>query len=662
MPCLNLMALKLMLKTLSSDLPSMRSVIVILFFFFSIATVAQPVLSTKSKKAIEFYTEADNYRVRGQFREALQLLQQAIEKDKNFVEAYYRIGLVYMTTKDFSKAAEYFEKGLSLTNDVKKQKVFWFDLGETYFNLGQYDKAEKLIVDFLNAELSNRQKIDKAKSLQNNITFAKENQKVTSKYQQKVLSEAVNRFVMQYFPVLTADQQSLIFTRREGFTDEFDEDLVVSEKDAKGRWTAPQSISKNINTTFNEGTCTISADGRKLIFTSCIGREGYGSCDLFESRKIGNEWTRPENLGPNVNSSEWESQPSLSADGRTLYFVSDRRGGQGRRDIWVSSLMSNGTWSRAKNLGKPINTVYDELSPFIHVNNKTLYFASNGLTGFGGYDLFYSTKDSALQWTEPVNIGAPINNHEDQFSLYVTADGKKGYYAHEELAVNGRARSKNIEVNISGENRVKFRSNYVKGRITDRLTHLPLKASIELIGIEKNTTESLVESDSVTGEYLIVLTQGAEYALYVNKPGYLFRSVNFNYSEVTDFEPITMDIALDQVREGSTAILENIFFDTDKYDIKEKSKAELQKLTKFLNDNPGVKVEISGHTDNIGTVNYNLELSEKRALSVFNYLVAQGISPKRLIAKGYGPHHPVADNSTDSGKRQNRRIEFKLLK
>ena len=413
---------------------------------------------------------------------------------------------------------------------------------------------------------------------------------------------------------------------------------------------------------FNEGTCTISADGRKLIFTSCIGREGFGSCDLFESRKIGNEWTKPQNLGPNVNTAEWESQPSLSADGRTLYFVSDRRGGQGRRDIWVSSLMTNGVWSKAKNVGKPVNTVYDELSPFIHVNNKTLYFASNGLTGFGGYDLFYTTKDTASQWKEPINIGAPINNHEDQFSLYVTADGKKGYYAHEELAVNGRSRSKIIEVAIPEESRVQFKSNYVKGKVTDRQTHQPLKASIELINIEKDITESLVESDSITGEYLIVLTQGAEYALYVNKAGYLFRSVNFNYSEISDFEPITMNIELDPVKEGSSAILENIFFDTDKYDIKEKSKSELQKLTRFLNDNPQVRVEISGHTDNTGAVDYNLELSEKRAHAVFNYLVGQGISPKRLIAKGYGPHHPVADNSTESGKRQNRRIEFKLLK
>jgi OOP family OmpA-OmpF porin len=635
--------------------------ILVIIFCISVRTLAQPVLSTKSKKAIEFYNEADNYRVRGQNAQALILLQQAIDKDKNFVEAYYRTGLVYMTTRNFQKAAEFFELGLNLTSDPKKQKVFWYDLGETYFTLGQYDKADKLITDFLAAETISKARIDKAKVLKKNITFARENQYITAAYKQKYLSDTVNAFAMQYFPVLTADQQELIFTRRAGFTDDFDEDLVVSKKDSKGRWMAPQSISKNINTMYNEGTCTISADGRKLIFTSCTGRDGYGSCDLYESRKIGNEWTAAQNLGINVNSAEWESQPSLSADGRTLYFVSDRRAGYGRRDIWMSTLLPNGTWSKAKNIGKPVNTVYDEYSPFIHVNNRTLYFASNGLTGFGGYDLYYSELDSS-RWGTPVNIGAPINNHEDQFSLFITADGKKGYYSHEELIGGGHSKSKIIEIEIPEEHRVKFKSNYVNGVVTDHESHQPLKASIELINISKNETESLVDSDSITGQYLMVLTQGAEYALYINKKNYLFKSVNFNYSEVKDFEPIVMNVELDKVKDGSHVILENIFFDVDKYELKEKSQSELQKITRFLRENPTLKVEISGHTDNTGSPLYNKTLSEKRARSVYNYLLRENISPQRISVKGYGSEHPIADNNTEEGRTLNRRIEFTLVK
>lgn len=542
------------------------------------------------------------------------------------------------------------------------KKVFWFDLGESYFMSGEYEKAESVLTSYVKTELSNRQKADRAKQLLNNIQFARENRDKAAAYKQHVLSDTVNNFVMQYFPVLTADQQELIFTRRISGGQNDDEDLVVSRKDKSGRWTTPQSISKNINTDLNEGTCAISADGRKLIFTSCVGRDGYGSCDLYESRKIGNEWTPPLNLGINVNSAEWESQPSLSADGRTLYFVSDRRGGIGRRDIWKSVLNDRGEWTRAKNVGRPVNTVYDEISPFIHANNRILYFASNGQTGYGGYDIFFSERDTASSWSAPKNIGAPINNYEDQFSLFITADGKKGYYSHEETKAAGYTTSKIYEIEIPEADRIQFKSNYVKGIVRDRKTNLPLSAKIELINIVTNEVESLVASDSVTGEYLIVLTQGSEYALYVSKKDYLFKSLNFNYSEVKNLEPIILDVALDRVTEGSTAILQNIFFDVDQYELKSKSITELQKLIRFLEDNPAVRVEIGGHTDNSGSPSYNQQLSEKRASAVQQYLISQGIPPKRLFAKGYGADRPIADNTSPEGRESNRRIEFKLVK
>ena len=634
----------------------------ILFFLSSSLAWSQLPLATKSKKAIELYTEADNFRVRGQFSQAIGLLNEAIKKDREFVEAYYRLGIIYMTLKDFPQAIRNLEKGLSLTDDLRKQKIFWYDLGESYFTVGEYDKAEKILSDFLKAENQNRGKVERAKLLMTNIRFARDNQNKGSAYRQRPLSDTVNAFVMQYFPVLTADQQQLIFTRRMGGGPGDDEDLVISKKDGRGRWLVPESISKNINSDLNEGTSTISADGRKLIFTSCVGRQGYGSCDLYQSVRVGHEWTKPINLGPNVNSSEWESQPSLSADGRTLYFISDRRGGMGRRDIWVSLLNEKGEWTKAKNIGKPINTIYDEISPFIHVNNRVLYFASNGLVGFGGYDLFFSEKDSAARWTDPKNIGSPINNHEDQFSLFITADGKRGYYSHEEVKDAGYTVSQIYEIDIPEENQIRYKSNYVKGVVRDKQTREPLAASIELINLRTNEIESLVSSDSISGHYLMVLTQGAEYALYVNKRGYLFRSLNFNYSERKDYEPIVLDIDLEKASEGTTAILENIFFDLDKYDLKDKSVTELQKIVRFLKENPGLKVEVSGHTDNSGAETYNLQLSERRAQAVYNYLVANGIASERLRLRGYGAGKPIADNNTEEGKQKNRRIEFKLIR
>ncbi len=633
------------------------------FCLLSTVVLAQvPTLSTKSKKAIEYYTEADNYRVRGQFTQAIVLLNQAIDKDKNFFEAYYRLGIVYMSQKDFTTANQYLEKGLSLTRDPKKQKVFWYDLGESYFATGDYTKAEQYMQLFLKEEIANRPKLERAKLILRNIQFAKDNEKKASAYKQKKLSDTVNNFVLQYFPVLTADQQELIFTRRLGPGGNDDEDLVVSRKTAAGSWGFPESISKSINSELNEGTCTISADGRKLIFTSCIGREGFGSCDLFESTKIGDVWSAPKNLGINVNSAEWESQPSLSADGRTLYFVSDRRGGLGRRDIWISTLNEKGQWTKARNAGKPINTVYDEISPFIHVNNRTLYFASNGLTGFGGYDIFFSERDTAATWSAPVNMGSPINTHEDQFSLFITADGKKGYYSHEEARPAGYSVSYIYEIDIPEDQQIRFKSNYVRGVVRDKATKKPLLAKVELINLKEGEVESLVESDSLTGKYLMVLTQGAEYALYVNKKGYLFRSLNFNYSEIRDFKPITLDIDLEKVTEGTVAVLHNIFFDVDKFELKEKSRTELQKISRFLTENPALRVEISGHTDNVGAAAYNKQLSEKRAQSVYEYLVTSGIDSKRLITKGYGPERPVSTNETEDGRQANRRIEFKIIR
>ncbi len=638
-----------------------RLVIIILLTTVSTIVYPQGELSTKSKKAIELYTAADNFRVRGQFDQAISLLNQAIDKDDKFVEAYYRLAVTYFSMKLYTKAMENYEKGLSLTNDIRKQKVFWFDMGELYLLSGEYEKAMKVLSAFVNNETQNKAKIDRATMLFRSAEFAQQNKSAVNSFKLRPLGDTVNHFVMQYFPVLTADQSQLIFTRRAGNGANDDEDLVVCSKDADGKWKYPVSISKNINTRLNEGTCTISADGRKLIFTSCTGRDGIGSCDLYETKKIGNDWTVPKNLGRNVNSAEWESQPSLSADGRTIYFVSDRRSGMGRRDIWISTLDESGQWTRAVNAGKQINSQYDEISPFIHANNQTLYFASNGLPGFGGYDIFQSEKD-AVGWTTPKNIGAPINDHEDQFSLFITADGKKGYYSHEETHESGFSTSKIYELVIPLENQVRFRSNYVKGIIRDKISQEPLTAKIELVNLRNNVVESLVESDSITGEYLMVLTQGAEYALYVNKQTYLFKSYNFNYSEVRDFEPIVVNIDLERAKEGSIAILNNIFFDVDKFDLKEKSIPELEKILRFLQANPAMRVEIGGHTDNSGSAVYNRQLSEKRASSVYSYLIQRDINKARLVPKGYGPDQPVAPNDTEEGRQKNRRIEFRIIR
>lgn len=631
----------------------------LIIWIVSVPSTAQTALSTKNKKAIELYVEADNYRVRGQFNQAISLLQQAIEKDKGFTEAYFRLGATYKMMRDLDRSTKSYAAGLYLTIDPKKQKGYFFELGDNYLQVGDYEKARDFLTRYLDSEMLNKPKVDQASLWKRTADYAIKNKRNSSGFVPRPLSDTVNCFPMQYFPVLTADEQELIFTRRLGAGNEDDEDLVITRKDSSGHWMKPESISPNVNSEFNEGTCTISADGRQLIFTSCLGRRGFGNCDLFQSLRVGTTWSQPLNMGPQINSPAWESQPALSADGRVLYFLSDRKGGLGSRDIYVSYQIEANKWTKAENLGPKINTSYDEISPFIHVNGRTLFFAANGRLGFGGYDLFRSEKENG-EWQEPVNFGYPVNNHEDQFSLFITADGKRGYYSHEEGSMN--TSGKIYEISVPEDLQIKFRSNYVKGKVKDKKTGLPLNARIELYNVVKNELISTVNSDSITGAYLMVLTQGSEYGIFVSKKDYVFQSLNFNYESEVNIEPVEVNVFLDKVTVGATSVLKNIFFEFDKFDVQDKSITELEKMVRFLTENPQVKVEISGHTDNDGSPAYNLKLSQTRAQSVANHLIQHGIDLKRISQKGYGADRPIKPNDSEENKQANRRIEFKILK
>ncbi|MBS1486520.1 MAG: OmpA family protein [Bacteroidetes bacterium] len=621
----------------------------LILFLIPVFSWAQT-LSTKNKKAISLYVEADNFRVRGQFDQAVRLLKLAVEKDKKFEEAYYRLGQTYRGAEDLKNATDSFEKGLQLTPYPIKQKNYFYLLSENYLKQGQYDQAKTYTERFLAAERSDRQKIEQALLWQAQAKYGIEHKNENKGYRIKAMSDTVNAYPMQYFPTVTADGLSLIFTVRYGRAHDDNEDIFISQN-INGKWQTPTSISENINTDYREGACSISADGRHLIFTIC----GPRGCDLFESKKEGEIWSKPKNLGPSVNSAGWEAQPSLSADGNELYFVSDRKGGMGGYDIWYSKKDSSGKWTRAKNLGKPINTAFDEIAPYIHTNNQNLYYASNGFPGFGGYDIFVSEKSDG-QWQESQNLGAPLNDFQDQYSFAVTSEGTSAFYSREE----GRNKSKIYEAFIPEALRVRRRGNVVKGFVLDADTKRKLKTSVELFDLQRNQKISSFTSDSVTGQYLIVIPGRSAYALHVAEPGYLFYSLHFNYEEKDQDQPIQIDIALQRIKKDATTVLNNIFFETNQFEINPKSFAELSEVVKFLSDNPAIKVEISGHTDNVGNENYNRQLSLKRAQSVVDYLITKGISPARLQQKGFGSTKPIKPNDTDENRQANRRIEFKV--
>jgi OmpA-OmpF porin, OOP family len=639
------------------------------FVAIAFHSAAQEPFSTKSKKAIELYISADNFRVRGQLDQAIDLLNQAIAKDSKFEEAYYRLGLTYRSASNLAIACENFEKGLSLTQDPRKQKTYTFILGESYLRQGKYDQSLLNLDKFLLLEKADKPKIEQAKVWKSQCEFSLQHKSEKLPYQIKPLSDTVNAYPMQYFPTITADEKELIFTIRFGKAHDDNEDIVVARKEINGQWGKPVSLSDQINSNFREGASTISADGRKLIFTIC----GPRGCDLFESLKVGSNWSKPINLGAGVNSAGWEAQPSLSADGNELYFVSDRKGGIGGYDIWYSKKTEDGVWGKATNLGKTINTPFDEIAPFIHVNNQNLYFASNGLLGFGSYDIFVSTKasdrfPSPLEkvsangrtdeaWTTPSNMGAPLNDFEDQYSFTVTSDGQSAYYSKEE----GRNKSKIYFTPIPKQFQVTRKGNVVKGLVTDAKIKMPLKAEIELKELKTEQIISKTVSDSITGEYLIVVPGKSEYALYANKKGYLFSSLNFNYEENDLDKPLVLNIELQPIGKDASVVLNNIFFEFDKFELQEKSKAELNEVILFLKNNPTIKIEIGGHTDNSGMEPYNQQLSLKRAISVGSFLRNNGILTDRVKEKGYGSQKPLKINDSEENKGFNRRIEFKIL-
>lgn len=632
--------------------------IFLFIIFLSVSGELFAQIGEVSKKARNLYEESGQLMHRRQYPEAIKTLKAALEKDEEFYEAHQRLASCYKILNYFAEASHHFERSISLAGS-KLPMVVYFELGESYFLQGQYKKAAGMLEYYLSKGGNPPAFTVRAERILDNARFAIEKSLKPIPFNPVPLTGMLNRFAMQYFPVLTADERTIIFTRREGAGIQYDEDIFISRKNDQGEWTEPQSISDAINTGFNEGTTAISADGRMLIFTSCQGRQTMGSCDLFVSYKTGDHWSVPENLGQAVNSPAWESQPSLSADGRMLFFISDRPGGKGKRDIWVSNLNDDGEWSKAVNPGAPVNTPDDEVSPFIHVNGRTLYFASKGLLGFGGFDLYYSELDNN-RWSEPQNLGYPLNTHNDEVSLFITPDGNKGYYALDERQGGLLVSSRIFSFDIPEEIQVDIKSTYVAGKVFDAVTGKPLKSKVELYDLEKDALVSAVSSDSVNGRYMVVLNEGSDYALYVERPGYLFKSLSFHRPS-GDLEPVRLDVPLDPVESGRIAVLNNIFFDHDKYDLKERSVTELQKTVSFLKGNPGIRIEISGHTDDIGAPAYNRELSLKRARAVYDFLVKNGIRENRMEYNGYGDTRPIEPNNSVENRAHNRRIEFRIL-
>jgi outer membrane protein OmpA-like peptidoglycan-associated protein/tetratricopeptide (TPR) repeat protein len=651
----------------------MKNIIsVCLVLFFSLGSLHKlsaqtKELQSKNKKALKHF-EAGKALYEGRNDEkAIVELKKAIAVDPEFIDPYIMLGDIAQFSQDFKSAAAYFKKAIEI--NPKYSSTLYYALGTSLMALGEYEDGLtnfKILLQFgrLHPDVEK-----KAKKNIKNCEFAITAIKNPVPFNPTNLGALVNSDEHEYFPAITADEQMLLFTRNRRNENDpqksSQEDFYISIKE-NGVWQKSFNMGPPINTPMNEGAPTLSADGQTLIFTACeafgdygAGRKGYGSCDIFFSRKSGNNWSKPQNIGAPINTSKWESQPSFSSDGRSLYFVSSRPGGMGDSDIWMSKLNEDGSWTQPENLGINVNTPDKEESVFIHPDNQTLYFSSNGHPGMGGLDLYMSKRNPDGTWGPAINLGYPINTNGDENSLLVGASGVMAYFASDREGGYGGLDIYSFE--LPQEFRPQLVS-YMKGKVYDKETKKPLEARFELVDLETGVLVVESFSNPGNGEFIVSLPTNKNYALNAFKNGYLFYSENFSLKESgTAVKPTNKDVPLQPIKEGETVVLKNVFFETASAELKDESKIELDKLVVFLKRNSSIKIEIGGHTDNVGDKKSNVILSNNRCKSVVDYLLSMKIDSNRLSYKGYGDTVPVADNNTAEGRALNRRTEFKII-
>lgn len=479
------------------------------------------------------------------------------------------------------------------------------------------------------------------------------------------LGKTINTPFTEYAPVISADGGMMIFTSRRPVTEkeikkgkQVMENVYVSYyEEKKKKWSEAKRLSESINQPERHNSAiALSNDGQRMLL---YRDDENGNGDIYESTLQGEQWSEPVKLPEPINSDDHESSASISPDGHTIYFVSNRKGGEGGRDIWVCSQGKNSQWGKATNLGSTINTSEFEEGVFIHPDGKTLYFSSKGQKGLGGYDIFKSVLENG-KWTTPTNLGASINTPDDDLFLVVTADGETGYYAS---AKSGGIGEKDIykikPVEIKKGKGPKL--TLFKGIVIDKETSAPLESEIEITDNEKNEVISKIKSNSATGKFLISLPSGKNYGINAKKEGYLFYSDNITIPDTSAYKEIIKTVPLEKLNVGSKIVLRNVFYDFDKATLRTESISEIERLIQLLNNNPTMKIELSSHTDSKGTDDYNMKLSQARAQSVVDYLINKNIGKVRLIAKGYGELQPIATNDTDEGRQLNRRTEFTVL-
>jgi outer membrane protein OmpA-like peptidoglycan-associated protein len=624
--------------------------------------------------------------------EALPFLLSANDFNPHNAQLNIMIGDCYLRSTEKAKGIKYLEIAASLPSPSKQ--LAYKMLGEAYHLNYEFDKAIEHFKAYRDRlETKSATYAEEVKYVNKKIAECETAKQLAANPIRVFidnLGNVVNTEYPEVAPIINADASSLYFTSSRpdvmgGKLDEetglYFEDIYVTHR-VNGTWTAPQNLGAPVNTPANEAAAGISLDGEMLfVFLSDNGG------DLGYSTLNGNTWTKPKSLGNAINSPAHEASASLSPDRKTLYFVSSRGNAKGNHQIYYSKKDAKGNWTPAVSIGAPLISGYDERSVFIHPNGTTLYFSSNGFNTMGGYDIFRSEFENG-KWTTPINLGFPINTPDDDLFFFPTASGRHAYFSsfreggnglHDIYQITFMGAEKHpmytAEDNliaymqkplseIAVEKKVEVTSTTVtllKGVVKDDKTKNPLLAKIEITDNELGEMVAAFETNSLTGRYMVSLPSGKNYGLVVKADKYLFFSENIDVRSNAAYQEIYKDIELSPMAVGAKVVLRNLFFESGKAILTSESVTELNRLLVMLNDMPKLRIEISGHTDNVGSAAANQRLSEARAKAVVDYLVKDGINASRLTHVGYGFDQPVAENNTAAGRAQNRRTEFKVI-
>ncbi len=634
---------------------------ILLVFMLSVFVLSEAAGQEQvSPKALKYFEKAMEYFREGQWDDCEGELNKAILADSTLADSYIMLADIRLEKGRPGEAVTLYQKALKFNPD-RKDIVLGL-LANTLFSQERYPEAIPYYLELLEfpgldpaVKLAYQKKITDSR-------FRKELMEHPVSYDPYNLGIAVNSTDDEYINALAADGSGIYFTRRTksiaGTGRDFNEDFYFAVFSDDSLETAvkmnyPPGIENDAG-----GLC-ISPDGRQMYFTCCDRSDRYGSCDLYYSEKTGDTWSAAKNMGSMINTGSWEAQPSVSPDGKTLYFTSNRRGGLGSSDIWKAERAADGSWGKPVNLGGPVNTSAAEMAPFIHYDNLTLYFSSAGHMGMGGADLFKSVR-LGNSWVKPQNLGYPINSMADELVIVVNPSGELGY-----ISSFDKFSGKGYDI-FRFELHELIKPNmvtYLKGKVYDRENGQPLRADFTLIDIARDSMIISSVSDRLNGEFLVCLPGNRDYALNVACNGYLFYSDHFPLSEIkSSLDPVLKNIPLEPVAVGNSMILRNIFYETDQYVLKPESYPELEKLVEFLAENPSLRIEVGGHTDDTGTHEHNAELSTNRAKTVCSYLEAAGLGPSRITFKGYGESKPLNNNDTDEKRALNRRTEITIIK